>query len=100
MAYGKSKDLVKRTQSDKVLRVKHLKLQVIQNMVVKEDKPQWFTSFVIKSLVEVVLTLRSQINLLLGQIINLQMNFIDRSLGNLRNEKFIHLLETIFWVLI
>ena len=33
MAYGKSKDLVKRTQSDKVLR-DHLKLQVIQNMMV------------------------------------------------------------------
>ena len=38
MAYGKSKDLVKRAQSDKVLRKKHLKLQVIQNiMVIKED---------------------------------------------------------------
>ena len=33
MAYGKSKDLVKRTQSDKVLR-----LLVIQNMMgIKED---------------------------------------------------------------
>ena len=40
MAYGKSKDLVKRTQSDKVLKdlKLHLKLQVIQNMIViKED---------------------------------------------------------------
>ena len=38
MAYDKSKDLVKRTQSDKVLRDKHLKMQVIQNMmVIKED---------------------------------------------------------------
>ena len=26
MAYGKSKDLAKRTQSDKVLEIKHLKL--------------------------------------------------------------------------
>ena len=34
MAYGKSKDLAKRTQSGKVLRDKHLKLQVIQNMMV------------------------------------------------------------------
>ena len=35
MAYGKAKDLVRRTQSDKVLRDK---LQVIQNMmVIKED---------------------------------------------------------------
>ena len=39
MAYDKSKDLVKRTQSDKDLWVlKHLKLQVIHNlMVIKED---------------------------------------------------------------
>ena len=38
MAYGKSKDLIKRTQSDKVLKVWHLKLLVIQiTMVVKED---------------------------------------------------------------
>ena len=36
MAYGKSKDLVRKTQSDKVLR--DLKLQMIQNMmVIKED---------------------------------------------------------------
>ena len=36
MAYGKSKDLIKRTQSDEVL--KHLKLLVIQiTMVIKED---------------------------------------------------------------
>ena len=38
MAYGQSQDLAKTTQSDKVLRVKHLKLRVIQNMmVIKED---------------------------------------------------------------
>ena len=38
MAYGKSKDLAKRTQSDKVSRDKALKLRVIQNMmVIKED---------------------------------------------------------------
>ena len=36
MAYGKSKDLVRRTKSDR--EIKHLKLQVIQNMmVIKED---------------------------------------------------------------
>ena len=36
MAYGKYKDLTKRTQSDKFLN--HLKLQVIQNMMdIKED---------------------------------------------------------------
>ena len=38
MTYGKSKDLTKRTQSDKVLRDRALKLQVIQNMmVINED---------------------------------------------------------------
>ena len=38
MAYGKSKDLVRRTHSDKVIRDKAFKLQVIQNMmVIKED---------------------------------------------------------------
>ena len=38
MACGKSKDLAKRTQSDKILRDKAFKLQVIQNtMVIKED---------------------------------------------------------------
>ena len=38
MDYGKIKDLVKRTQSDKVLKIRHLKLRVIQiTMVIKED---------------------------------------------------------------
>ena len=37
-AYGKSKDFTRKTQSDKVLRDKNLKLQVIQNVIViKED---------------------------------------------------------------
>ena len=49
---------------------------------------------------EVVLPLLLQVNLLPNQIINLQMNFIGRSLKNLREEKFIHQLETIFRVLI
>ena len=38
MAYGKSKHLTKRTQSDNILRDKAFKLGVIQNMMVtKED---------------------------------------------------------------
>ena len=38
MAYGKTKDLVKRTQSDKVLKDKAFKFLVIQiTMVIKED---------------------------------------------------------------
>ena len=41
-----------------------------------------------------------QINLLLNQIINLRMNLINRLLENLREGKFIHLLETIFGLLV
>ena len=51
----------------------------------------FFTSFVIKSLVEVVL--------LMNQIINWQMSFINQLLENLKKEKFIHHLETIFGAL-
>ena len=48
--------------------------------------------FLTKTLVEVVL--------LPNQIINLQINFKDKLLEHLRDEKFIHLLGTIFGVLI
>ena len=37
MAYGKTKHLTKRTQSDNVLEIKHLKLWVIQNMMVSKE---------------------------------------------------------------
>ena len=101
MAYGKSKDLVKRTQSDKVLKDKAFKIasdpkydgyqRGLASMVYK---------FFDKNLVEVVLLLCLQINLLPNQIVNFKMNFINRLLENLREKKFIHLLETIFGVLI
>ena len=90
MAYGKSKDLVKRTQSDKVLKDKAFK--IASNPKYDGYQRESASSFLIESLVEVVL--------LLNQIINLQMNFLNRSLENLRHEKFIHLLGTIFGVLI
>ena len=54
MAYCKFKGLNKRTQSDKLL-----KLKVIQNMTdIKEDKIQWFTSFLIKTLLKLVLKIK------------------------------------------
>ena len=63
MAYGKSKDLVKRTQSDKVLKDKAFKIvsdpkyggyqRGLASMVYK---------FLIKSLVEVVLLINQLIN--------------------------------------
>ena len=94
MAYDKLKDLAKRAQSDKVLRENAFKIasdpkcdgcqRGLASMVYK---------FVIKHLVEVVL-------LLLSQIISWQMSFIDKSLENVRNKKFTHLLETMFGLLI
>ena len=81
MAYGKSKDLTKRTQSVEVLRDKSFKIA---------SDPKDGRYFLIKNLAEVVL--------LLSQIINFQMNFIGRLLENSREEKFIHRLETIFEV--
>ena len=93
MAYGESKDLAKRTQSDKVLRDKAFK--IASNP--KHDGYQrglasLVYKFLIKDLVEVVL--------LPSQIISQQMNFIGRLLENLRKGKFMHLLETIFGLLI
>ena len=57
-------------------------------MDIKDDQLQWFTSFFIKNLVEVVLC----------RIINLQMNIISKLLENLKEEKFILHLKTIFGV--
>ena len=58
-AYGKFKNLTRRTQSDKVLRVKAFEIQnmqVIQNMmVINEDQLQWYTGFLIKYLLKKVL---------------------------------------------
>ena len=48
--------------------------------------------FLMKTLLEVVL--------LMKQIKNSQMNFINQLLKNLRKEKFIHYLETTFGALI
>ena len=93
MAYGKSKDLAKRTQSDKVLRDKAFE---IASDLKYDDYQRGLASmvynFFIKNLVEVVL--------LACQIINLQMNFKGRLLKNSREEKFIHPLEAIFGVMI
>ena len=79
MAYGKSKDLLKRAQPDNFLRDKAFKIATDPSFLIK------------RVLVE-------QLNK--SQILNLQVNFIDRKLENLRDEKFINLLETIFGVLI
>ena len=77
MAYGKSKDLVKRTQSDKVLRDKAFKIASDP----KYDGYQTgLASMVYKfSLVEVVL--------LMNQIISWQINFINQLFENSKKRK-------------
>ena len=93
MAYGKSKDLAKRTQSDKVLRDKAFEIASdLKYDGYQRGLASMVYNFFIKNLVEVVL--------LACQIINLQMNFKGRLLKNSREEKFIHPLEAIFGVMI
>ena len=93
MAYGRSKNLVKRTQSDKVLRDKAF--QIASNP--KYDGYQrGLASMVYKSLIKSLVA----VALIHSQIINSQMNFIDKIIENSRDKKFIHLLQTIFGVLI
>ena len=93
MAYGKTKDLAKRTQSEKVLRDKAFKIASdLKYNGFQRGLASWFTSFFDKNLVGVVLVI--------NQIINSQIKFINRLLKNLRKEKFIHPLEIIFGRLI
>ena len=96
MAYGKSRDLAKRTQSDKVLSYKVFKIASDPKY---DDYQRGFVSMVYKffdkSLVEVVPMLCLEINLLLNQIINVKMYFINRLLEHLREEKLTHPSEII-----
>ena len=80
MAYGKTNDLAKRTQSDKILRDKTFKIErdrkydgsqrVLASMV--------YNFFLIRNLAEVVL--------LMNQIISWQIKFINQLLKNLRKK--------------
>ena len=93
MAYGKSKYLTKRAQSDKVLREKAFKIASDTKFDgYQRGLASMVHKFFIKSLVRVAL--------LLSQITNSQINFIGRLLRKLRDEKFIHHLETISGLLI
>ena len=96
VVYGKSRDLAKRTQSDKVLSYKVFKIASDP----KYDNYQrgfvlMVYNFFYKSLVEVVPMLWLEINLLLNQIINVKMYFINRLLEHLREEKLTHPSEII-----
>ena len=93
MAYGKSKDLVKRTQSAKVLRDKAFK-------IASDPKYDGYQRGLASMVYKFFDKKSSGSGLLLNQITNSRMKIIGRSLENRRDEKFIHLLETIFGVLI
>ena len=75
IAYGKTKDLVKRTQSDKVLKDKGFKIASDPNYDgYQRGLASMVYKFLIKSLNEVVS--------LMNQVINQKMNFINQLLEN------------------
>ena len=91
MAYGKYKDLTKRTKSDKVLKDKAF--EIASNR--KYDEYQ-------RGLVSMVYKFfdKKLVVLILSQINNPKMNFINQLLEYLEKEKYIFLLKTIFGELI
>ena len=99
MAYGKPKDLIKRTQSDKVLKDKAFKIATNPKY---DGYQRGLSSMLYKFFDKNPLCLINlkEVVLLMNQIINWKMSFINQSLENLKKEKFIHILKTIFWVLI
>ena len=93
MAYGKSKDLAKRTQSDKVLRDKAFKIASDP----KYDGYQRGLALMVYKLFD---RKSSGSGVTAEPNYQLANNLIGKLLENLRDEKFIHLLETISGVLI
>ena len=93
MAYGKSKDLIKRTQSDKVLKDKAFKIASDPKYDGYErGLASTVYKFFDKTLVEVVS--------LMNKIINWQRSFINQLFKNSKKIKFIRLSETIFGLFI
>ena len=99
MAYGKSKDLVKRTQSDKVLRDKAFK---IAHGPKYDDYWRGLASMLYKFFDKKSAPLNKSSGSGIANEPNYQwqISFINQLLENLKKEKFIHFLETIFGVLI
>ena len=92
MPYDKTKYLVKRTQSDKVLKNEAFKIASNPNY---DDYQGGLASMVYNFFDK-----KSKGSGIVNQIINWQMNFINQLLQNFKKEKFIHFLKTIFGVLI
>ena len=96
-AYGKSKDLMKRTQSDKVLKDKAFK---IASNPKYDGYQRGLASMVYKFFDNKSASLdKSKGNGIINKP-NYQLNFINQLLENLKKETFIHILKTIFGVLI
>ena len=89
MAYGKAKDLVRRTQSDKVLRDEAFK---IASDAKNDGYQRGLASMVYKFFYK-----KSSGNAIINEVnYQLEMNSINELLENVRKEKYIHHLETIF----
>ena len=85
MAYGKFKDLNKRTQSDNVLR--DTAFEIASNPKKHDGCQRGLTSMVYRSFDKK--STGSGITLKLNKINSLQMNFIKQSSENFKNEKFL-----------
>ena len=93
IAYGNFKDLTRRTASYNIMRVKHLILLKIQNMMdIKEVLLLWFVHFLIKSLKVVLLIIKCK------KMSNWLKNCISQLLENLKREEYIYHSKKIFWV--
>ena len=92
--YGLSKDLVKGTQSDKVLKDKAFR-------IASDPKYDGYQRG-LSQMVHIVFDKKSKWSGIVTNEpnINWQLNVINQWLENLKEEKFIHHLETIFGVLI
>ena len=96
MVYGKLKDLAKRTQSDKALRDKALSIASDPKY---DGYQRGLASMVHKFLNEKSSGSGAATSLANKSATEPNYQFAnEKSLENLRNEKFIHLLETIFGV--
>ena len=93
MAYGKSKYLAKITQSHKVLRDKAFKMA-------KDPKYDGYQRGLASMVYRFFDTKSSEVMLMLNQIINSRMNFINRLLENLKEDGSIHPSKIISGVLI
>ena len=86
MAYGKTKDLVKRTQLGRVLKDKTFRIASDPN----DDGYQRVLASMVYKFFD---KMSSESGIVNNQIINWQMNFINQLFEKLEKEKFIYLLE-------